>query len=273
MSAIIDASSETVSNAGKALKAPLARLSIVALVLASLLLPAPLYAFDFSQWDAILKKHTHKSSRDGVTYMGFDYAGSAGSKEFDNLVAGLESFAPETLRGRDETMAFWINVYNIFAVKIVRENYPVKSIKDAGGLLTSVWKVPAGKVGGKAFSLDDIEHKILRPMNEPLVHFVIVCASVSCPDISIDAYTPSVLKSQLKSQTEKFLENSGKGMRVDHGSRTVYLSKIFDWYEKDFEKTGGVIGFLNSESGGKRNIPGGYSIKHIPYDWDLNDAR
>jgi hypothetical protein len=247
--------------------------AIVMAVFLSILPPKPLFAFDFSHWDSTIKKHTRKSSWAGVSYMGFDYAGAARSREFDTLIAGLESFAPETLRGRDEALAFWINVYNIFAVKVVRDNYPVKSIKDAGGLLTSVWKIPAGKVGGKPFSLDDIEHRILRPMNEPLVHFAIVCASVSCPDIMENAYTPSELDSQLKSQTARFLENTGKGMRVDHAGKTVYLSKIFNWYENDFEAMGGVIAFLNSQSGGRRNIPTGYSIKYLPYNWDINDTR
>jgi hypothetical protein len=87
------------------------------------------------------------------------------------------------------------------------------------------------------------------------------------------AYTPSALKAQLKSQVSRFLENSGKGMRVEHADRTVYLSPIFDWYEKDFDNAGGVTGFLNSDMGGRRKIPAGYSVKYMPYNWGLNVAR
>ncbi|MBF0291711.1 MAG: DUF547 domain-containing protein [Nitrospinae bacterium] len=246
---------------------------IIVTILLSLFTPAPLHAFDFGQWDAILKKNTRKSNWKGVSYTGFDYAGVAGSKEFDKLIAGLETFSPETLRGRDEIISFWINVYNIFAVKLARDHFPVKGIKDIGSVIYPVWKHPAGKVGSKSYSLDDIEHNILRPMNEPAIHFAIVCASVSCPDLRTESYTAPALREQLKTQTRLFLENSGKGMRVEHENKTVHLSMIFDWYKKDFDAAGGVIGFLNSEMGGRRKIPADYSIKSLPYNWDLNITR
>ena len=110
-------------------------------------------------------------------------------------------------------------------------------------------------------------------MNEPAIHFAIVCASVSCPDMLPEAYTPAALKNQLKSQVNRFLENKQKGMRIDRKNKTVHLSMIFDWYEKDFTPAGGIISFLNSELAGNRNIPADYAIKHLPYNWDLNVAR
>ena len=239
----------------------------------SLSLSMPLYAFDFSQWDAILKKNTRPSNFEGIVYTGFDYAAILKSREFDKLVGGLELFSPEVLRGREEKLAFWINVYNIFAVKLVRDHCPVICIKEVGNFISPVWEVPAGKVGGRMYSLNDIEHKILRPMNEPSIHFVIVCASVSCPDLLPEAYTADALRDQLKLQTNRFLENMGKGMRVDREKKTVYLSMIFDWYEDDFKDAGGNIGFLNSEWAGSRNIPSDYAIKYLPYNWDLNTVR
>lgn len=247
--------------------------SVISALFLSVCLSSPLYAFDFSQWDAILVKHTRPSNHAGIGYTGVDYAAIVNSREFDKLVAGLESFSPQELRGREEVLAFWINVYNIFAVKLVRDHFPVASIKDAGNIFFPVWSAPAGKVGGKMYTLNDIEHEILRPMNEPAVHFAIVCASVSCPDLRPEAYTAPMLKDQMKSQVSRFLENGGKGMRVNRERKTMHLSKIFAWYEKDFAGYGGIIGFLNSELGGSRNIPKGYKIKHLPYNWDLNAAR
>lgn len=236
-------------------------------------LPTPLYAFDFSQWDAILKKNTRPSNYEGIGYAGFDYAAILKSREFDKLVGDLESFSPEGLHSKEEAMAFWINVYNIFAVKLVREHFPVTSIKDVGSIFSPVWSMSAGKVGGKIYTLNDIENKILRPLNEPAIHFAIVCASISCPDLRAEAYTASALKDQLKSQTNRFLENSGKGMRVDRKKKTVHLSMIFDWYEDDFKGIGGSVGFLNSEWGGSQNIQSDYAIKYMPYNWDLNTVR
>lgn len=249
------------------------KLRVIAALFLLVCLPAPLYAFDFSAWDAILKKNTRTINFAGIEYTSFDYAAILNSREFDKLIIALESFSPGELRERDGTLAFWINTYNIFAVKLVRDNYPVTGIKDVGSIFSPAWIMPAGKVGGKMYTLYDIEHKIIRPMDEPAIHFAIVCASVSCPDLRKEAYTASALKEQLKSQTGRFLENSGKGMRVNREKKTVYLSMIFKWYEKDFKKTGGVIGFLNGEGGGRQNIPPDYAVKHLPYNWDLNGVR
>lgn len=248
-------------------------LPIIVTILLSLCAPTTLYAFDFGRWDALLKKNTRKSNWQGISYTGFDYASVAGSREFDKIIADIEAFSPDTLRGREETLSFWINVYNIFAVKLALDHFPVKGIKDVGSVISPVWKSPAGKVGGKMYTLHVIEHEILRPMNEPAIHFAIVCASVSCPDLRAEAYTAPALRDQLKSQIKMFIENTGKGMKVDHVNKTVYLSMIFDWYEKDFEAAGGVIGFLNSEMGGRQNIPQGYAIKSMAYNWDLNITR
>lgn len=245
-------------------------------VAALLLMPCmatPLYAFDFGPWDAILKKNTRPSNYSGIGYTGFDYAATLNSAEFDKLIIGLESFSPEGLHGRDDALAFWINVYNLFAVKMVRDHFPLTTIKDAGSIFSPVWGMPAGTVGGKRYSLNDIEQKILRPLNEPAIHFAIVCASVSCPDLRPEAYMASALNGQLESQIHLFLENRGKGMRVDREKKTVHLSMIFDWYEKDFAVAGGVVDFLNSARGGRQNIPPDYSVKYLRYSWDLNTVR
>jgi hypothetical protein len=247
------------------------RAPVVAVLIISACLSTPLYAFDFSQWDAILKKNTRPSNYADIAYTGFDYAAIINSREFDKLVGSLESFSPEELHGREEKLAFWINVYNIFAVKLVRDHFPVTGIKKVGNVFSPVWTTPAGKVGGHMYTLSDIEHGILRPMKEPAIHFAIVCASVSCPDLRQEAYTATALKDQLKSQTNLFLEN--KGMKVEREKKTVQLSMIFNWYEKDFAGDGGAIGYLNSEWGGNRNIPSGFAIQYMPYNWDLNIIR
>lgn len=246
---------------------------VIASLFLSMSMSSPLYAFDFSSWDLILKKSTRPSNYAGIEYIGFDYAAIFKSREFDKLIGGLETFSPENLQGKEETLAFWINVYNIFAVKLVRDHYPVTSIKDVGSIFSPVWSMPAGKIGGKTYTLDDIENKILRPMKEPAIHFAIVCASLSCPDLRAEAYAASALRNQLKSQTVRFLENGGKGMMVNRENKTVYLSRIFDWYKKDFAGVGGPVGFLNSEWGNNRNIPSDYAIKFMVYNWDLNAVR
>lgn len=239
----------------------------------SMFISVPLYAFDFSQWSAILRNNTRPSNYAGIEYSGLDYAAIRNSGEFDKLLGSLELFSPEELHGREEKLAFWINVYNIFAVKLVRDHFPITSIRNVGSIFSPVWTMPVGKVGGQMYTLNDIEHEILRPMNEPGIHFAIVCASVSCPDLRSEAYTASALRDQLRSQAKRFLESKGKGMWVEREKKMVHLSMIFEWYKKDFAESGGVIGFLNGEGGGSWNIPQGYAIKYLPYNWDLNTAR
>ena len=99
------------------------------------------------------------------------------------LVASLAASDPSALRGRDEQLAFWSNAYNILAMDLVVEHAPEQSIKDIGSLFFPVWKKPAGKIGGKTYSLDEIEHGIVRPLGDPRAHVAVICASLSCPPL------------------------------------------------------------------------------------------
>jgi len=200
-------------------------------------------AFDFSGWDGLLKKYVKPTTLDGVRLNAIPYKKVKSDPEFRKVVRALESFAPASLKTREEKLAFWINVYNVMAAKMVLDHYPLESIKDAGGLFEPVWKKVVGKVGGKDVTLHQIEHEILRKMGEPRIHVAIVCASVSCPDIRPEAYTADMLDAQLTDQMQKFLQNRGKGMKVEGGGN-VHLSSIFKWFAEDFEPKGGVLKFL-----------------------------
>ncbi|TDJ49410.1 MAG: DUF547 domain-containing protein [Nitrospina sp.] len=235
--------------------------------------PAAAQAFDFSGWDALLKKHVRPTTLEGVRLNALDYARVRTDPEFKKIVSALKSFSPARLKTRDEKLAFWINVYNIMAVKMVLDHYPVKGIKDAGSLFQSVWEQPAGQVGGKKISLNDIEHKILRKMDEPRMHVAIVCASVSCPDLRREAYRAETLDVQLTDQTQRFLQNWGKGMRLDSEENRLYLSKIFSWFEGDFETQGGVLEFITTYAPAsiqKDLKRGKLKISYLDYNWNLN---
>jgi len=233
---------------------------------------SPATAYDFSGWDALLKKYVGTATIDGVALNTVAYKGLKGDPEFEKVIAGLKTASLDGLKTQEEKLSFWINVYNILAVKVVVDHYPVKSIKDVGSLFKSVWKRPAGVVAGQERTLNDIEHEILRKMGEPRIHVAIVCASVSCPDIRKEAYTPDRLSEQLDDQVKMFLENTGKGLKID--GKKVYVSSIFKWFEEDFESRGGVTTFISQyvtpyqqkslkEYGGK--------LKYLDYNWDLNE--
>ncbi len=232
------------------------------------------HAFDFSEWDALLKDHVYHGRIEGITTTVVDYRAMGGDKRFSSLISALKRFNPDTLKNREEILSFWINVYNIFAIKIVVENYPVESIKDVGGVFRSVWKMEAGRVGGRAYSLDEIEHGILRKLGEPRVHFAIVCASLSCPDLRKEAYRAELLYSQLDESTQRFLANPTKGLRVDKEGRTVYVSSIFKWFREDFVKEGGVLNFLIRYA--PQEVRGLIASRrlwmdYMDYNWTLND--
>ena len=156
---------------------------------------------------------------------------------------------------------------------MITDHYPIESIKDVGSLFKSVWKRPAGKVGGKERTLNDIEHEILRKMNEPRIHVAIVCASVSCPDLRLESYTVGKLNEQLDDQMEKFLQSREKGMKLDEKKNRVYLSSIFKWFKKDFESKGGVVKYISQYiSAEEKKVLNNSKLKvsYMDYDWKIN---
>lgn len=221
---------------------------------------------DWSTYAHLLQKHVYPGEIDGIHLHIVDYEAIRVDPGWPELIGQLETFSPALLEGNSEKIAFYINAYNILAIKVVLDHWPQKSIKDAGSLLRSVWKTPAGKVGGRVVTLDEIEHRILRPMKDPRIHMAIVCASVSCPDLLGEPYTAARLNEQLDRQSIRFLENPGKGLdiREDH----VAVSRIFDWFSDDYKVNGGVVAFIRHY---RRNLPIDRPIRaELPYNWKLN---
>jgi hypothetical protein len=230
-------------------------------------------AFDFSDWDTLVKKHVASKMVDGILINAVDYSSLKKDPLFSGLTSRLTSYSLEGLESDKSKLTFWINVYNILAAKMITDHYPIESIKDAGSLFKSVWKQPAGKVGGKERTLNDIEHEILRKMNEPRIHVAIVCASVSCPDLRLEAYTVERLNEQLDDQMEKFLQSREKGMKLDEKKNRVYLSSIFKWFKEDFEGKGGVLKYISQyahtvEKKFLKNPK--LKISYMDYNWKIN---
>lgn len=236
------------------------------LTLAAVMLSPNLAAAqDWDLLDAVLAQYVSPVQREGVHFNGVDYEALAKDSRYPQLLAQLENADPEALSSKQERLAFYINAYNVYAIKMVIDNMPLESIRDAGSLFSPVWKKPVGKIAGKPVTLDQIEHAILRSMGEPRIHFAIVCASLSCPNLRQEAYRAVSIEQQLEDQTQKFLEDDTKGLVVA-GSR-VRLSQIFDWFEEDFEAIGGIEAFIRRY----RDLPEQISWRaNLPYDWDLN---
>lgn len=213
----------------------------------------------------MLKTNVTNNIKDNINLNSVDYETIKQDENFSKIISYLKNFNLENLQTQNEKLAFWINVYNIAAVKIIIENYPTKSIKNIRNLINPVWKKDAIKIQDKFYSLREIEHEILRKMNEPRIHFAIVCASLSCPDMRAEVYTADYLETQLDSQVQNFIENKTKGVKIS--GKAMYISKIFKWFADDFEMSGGIKNFIQQYL--KKDISD-LKIKYIKYNWKLN---
>lgn len=207
-------------------------------------------------WTSLLKDHTEPSEKNGIQVVLVDYEGIKGDNRWKQLLDEVSSENLDSL-STEETKAFWINVYNIGAVKMVIDNHPLKSIKNAGTLLKPVWKKEIIDIQGKNYSLGYIEHEILRKTGDSLIHYAIVCASLSCPDLRREAYLPAILDEQMTEQRDLFLNNKSKGFYIN--GNTYYISKLYSWYKDDF---GDPYKYLD--------IPKDKKIKYMKYNWSLN---
>lgn len=238
-----------------------------ALLLALIWAPAHAAEPDWSAYAQLLERHVSSGEIDGVKLNRVNYSAWREDPLWPKVVAQLESVPADQLQSRDEKLAFYINAYNILAIKMVLDHWPVDSIKDAGSLLWPVWRKDVGTLHGKSVTLQYVEDSLIRTLNEPRIHMAIVCASVSCPDLRPEPYRVATLNAQLDEQTREFLNNSAKGVQID--GTTVRASKIFDWFEKDFAPTGGVEAFIREHL----ELPKKIKIQpEISYNWNLNGA-
>ena len=228
---------------------------------------------DHAPFDALLKAHVDPKTH-RVSYAGF-------KKDEAKLDAYLKTLATAELDGmsRDQRFAFYVNAYNANTIKLILEKYPkIASIRD----VKKPWKTSRWKVAGETLSLDEIEHKKLRPVfKDPRIHFAVNCASIGCPPLRAGAYTARGLESQLDEAAKMTV---GSDDYVTVKGNNLYLSSIFDWYGKDFinpaykdaQKTlpgyikryakPKVVAFIES----KEDAP---KVKFLEYSWKLNDAR
>jgi len=211
---------------------------------------------NYGAWNSFLKKHVNSYGE--VNYQAI-------KTDQKSLVVSLETFMknePNETWSKNETLAYWINAYNAFTIKLISDNYPIKSIKD----IKNPWDLEFIQIGNKNLSLNEIEHDILRKLSEPRIHFAIVCASKSCPKLLNEAYIPSKLDLQLTVATEEFLsDKSRNSISQEH----LKLSKIFKWFTGDFTQNGSLIDFLNLYTDVK--ISQKAKKTYNDYSWELNE--
>ena len=222
---------------------------------------------DHSPYGDLLKKYVKQGI---VDYQGFKNEGS----KLDAYLKVLEETDTHKL-SRDEQLAFYINAYNAWTIKLILSAYPdIESIWDLGSRILW-WKSPFKKktvrIEGKTISLEDLEHGIIRPrFKEPRVHFAVNRASKSCPPLISEPYQGRILNQQLDTSTRAFLNNPERN-RLE--GNTLYVSEIFKWFKEDFDDD--VLGFFLRFAQGslKENLTANrekVKVKYLDYDWSLN---
>ena len=208
-------------------------------------------------WDELLIKHVSRTGK--VDYRGFQKDAKDLSTYINMLKMGYSRIEEYS---KQKKLAYWINAYNALTVDLIIRNYPLNSIKD----LKDPWDQRLWKFGDKWLNLNDIEHQILRKMDEPRIHFAIVCASESCPKLQYKAFTSENLETLLTTATKEFLSNTSKN---EISENEIKLSKLFRWFKKDFEQNGSLVDFLNQYSDITISDNAKKSFKD--YNWDLNN--
>jgi len=252
----------------------LLKAGLVTALLASAL---PVDAMADDAYARLLKAHVRPGVVSGIRLNLVDYRAVKADPAFDAALAALAETKSTSLATGAERLAFWMNAYNLLAIKAVLDQYPTASIRDGGGLFTPVWRKKVGVVGGATYALDEIEHGILRKtFKEPRVHFAIVCASLSCPDLRPEPFEGSRLDAQLGEQTVAFLSNPAKGLQPGPDGKTARVSSIFKWFSGDFEGAGGPAAFIRAQSSpdvaGRIRALTDAGLSYLGYDWSLNDT-
>ncbi|MEM7575544.1 MAG: DUF547 domain-containing protein [Bacteroidota bacterium] len=220
-------------------------------------------AIDHQPWTDLVRQFV---AEDGmVDYPGFlEESGSL--QDYLDLLADNP---PGTNWTEEETLAYWINAYNAFTVKLIIDHYPLESIKDisgGGGIVASPWDLKFFQIGGVDFDLGTIEHEIIRKdFSEPRIHFAINCASISCPVLRREAFEADRLDQQLNDQARQFLQDSSKNQV---SARETKLSKIFSWFQSDFNRNVPLLTYLQQFA---PDLDPNNSVTYLEYDWGLNE--
>ena len=252
--------------------------SDLVLLLAGWLITLPATAFDHQYRDyasvlaAVVHMEGHQSRVDYPRLV-------AEPALLDRYIGRIEGVREEEFRRwqRDRQLAFLINAYNALTLKLVRDHYPVDSIKSIGGLFRSPWKLEFFRLFGVPAHLDHLEHELLRRRyREPRIHFVLVCAARGCPPLADHPYLPERLERQLDEATRCFLTDPRRNRFVPERNR-LELSPLFRWYRQDFEAAAGSVAafvapYLGEDATERRRIAGA-TVRYLDYDWSLNGLR
>ena len=219
------------------------------------------------RFNLLLRKHVTTDGK--VNYKGF----IKDSLQLNEYLLSLSKNPPTDSWPKNEIMAFWINAYNAWTIKLIINYYPLESIKDIGGkiqvpFVSSPWDIKFISIGKERLDLNTIEHiKLRKQFKDPRIHMALVCASKSCPPLWNQAFNHKQLDNQLTERTRLFLNDAERNSITPEKAQ---ISAIFNWYEMDFKYKGeSVRSFINTYANIKL-LPSA-KITYKDYDWSLNE--
>ncbi|GFD71517.1 DUF547 domain-containing protein [Tenacibaculum sp. KUL113] len=212
-------------------------------------------------YDALLK--TYVDSQGNVDYKGL----RKNRAVLDIYIKHLDNTIPSNRWSQNKAKAFWINAYNAYTIKLILDSYPLKKITDIKRKGRNAWKIPFASVGKKLYSLDYIEHKILRRWHDdPRIHVALNAASKSGPRFVNFAFTKENIEEALENLMKAFINDSTKNKIT---LTKVEVSKIFQWYQEDFTSRNTLVDYINKYSHIKANDNA--EVLYLDYDWSLNN--
>ncbi len=231
-------------------------------------------SIDHQPWDQLLHRFVTPAG-DGINRFAYGQVGAADRQMLQDYLQAMSRIEISGFN-RDQQRAFWINLYNALTVEVILEHYPLESIRDisSGWFSRGPWDLELIEIEGEALTLNDIEHRILRPIwRDPRLHYAVNCASLGCPNLQMQAFTAANSDSLMDAAAVEFI-NHPRGARVDDGKLRV--SSIYDWFEADFGGSeAGVITHLKRYAKGELRaaLDGIERIDGYGYDWRLNSPK
>jgi hypothetical protein len=229
---------------------------------------------DHTAWNTLLAKYVDAN---GMVDYGTWKATAADQQALDAYLAHLSQASLSKPASRESQLAYWINAYNAVTARGILREYPTASIRNHTAKLFgyNIWKDLQLIVDGEQFSLEQIEHEILRKMGEPRIHFAIVCASIGCPRLLNEAYVAARLDDQLTTNTRSFFADRTK-FQYDASRGTIAVSPIMSWFAEDFgatqaEQIRRVAAYLPDATSQQLAESGTARVSYLGYDWGLND--
>ena len=236
---------------------------------------------DHAAWDALLRKYC--DDHGFVNYQAW-HRSPADRQQLDQYLAHLSQANPTLDAMPASKFAFWINAYNAVTIQGILREYPTTSIKNHQSIAFGykIWDDLFLTVGGKNYSLNDIEHKVLRKMGDPRIHFAIVCASIGCPPLLNEAYAAEKIDTQLTANAKRFFADPEKFAATPQGAALpqgeLKLSKILSWFAEDFgpnqtAQLRTIAPFLPTPAAQSLANSGQARVSYLGYDWGLNEQK